>query len=42
MDRIDLETGEKTELSKHAAPVRCVAYSPTHCKSPFRPQLDSS
>ncbi|RSL63140.1 hypothetical protein CEP53_004522 [Fusarium sp. AF-6] len=30
VNRIDLETGEKTELSKHAAPVRCVAYSPTH------------
>lgn len=30
--RIDLESGEKTVLSKHAAPVRCVTYSRSHCK----------
>ncbi|KAK7397959.1 mitotic spindle checkpoint protein Bub3 [Neonectria punicea] len=30
VNRIDLESGEKTQLSKHAAPVRCVAYSRSH------------
>ncbi|KAF7560535.1 hypothetical protein G7046_g3624 [Stylonectria norvegica] len=30
VNRIDLESGEKTVLSKHAAPVRCVAYSVAH------------
>lgn len=33
MNRIDLETGEKTLLSKHAAPVRSIAYSPKFCES---------
>lgn len=33
--RIDLQSGEKTLLSKHAAPVRCVVYSPAHCKLSF-------
>ncbi|PNH40493.1 hypothetical protein VD0004_g6486 [Verticillium dahliae] len=26
--KIDLETGEKTSIAKHSAPVRCVVYSP--------------
>ncbi|KAF4126544.1 cell cycle arrest protein BUB3 [Geosmithia morbida] len=30
VNRIDLETGEMTALSKHAAPVRCVTYSRSH------------
>lgn len=28
--RLNLETGEKTPLSKHAAPVRCIVYSKDH------------
>ena len=32
--RVNLETGELTELSKHAAPVRCVAYSSEHGELP--------
>ncbi|ROT39420.1 mitotic checkpoint protein BUB3 [Sodiomyces alkalinus F11] len=28
--RIDLETGEKTSVVKHGAPVRCVVHSPQH------------
>ncbi|POR31450.1 Mitotic checkpoint protein BUB3.2 [Tolypocladium paradoxum] len=30
VNRINLESGEKTLLSKHEAPVRCVVYSPEH------------
>ena len=30
--RIDLESGDKTALSKHEAPVRCVTYSVGHGK----------
>ncbi|KAI5463803.1 WD40-repeat-containing domain protein [Mariannaea sp. PMI_226] len=30
VNRIDLQSGEKTVLSKHAAPVRCVSYSRSH------------
>ena len=30
LSRIDLSTGELTTLSRHTAPVRCVAYSPAH------------
>ena len=32
--RIDLESGEQSVLSKHAAPVRRVVYSRDHCASP--------
>lgn len=31
--KINLATGEQTVLSKHSEPVRCVVYSPEHCKS---------
>jgi len=30
VNKINLESGEMTALSKHAAPVRCVAYSKSH------------
>lgn len=30
VNQVDLNTGELTALSKHAAPVRCVAYSPEY------------
>lgn len=32
VSRVNLETGEMTALSKHAAPVCCVAYSPSYGK----------
>lgn len=35
VNRVDLQTGEFTALSKHAAPVRCVAYSPAYSKAPL-------
>ncbi|KAG9259185.1 WD40-repeat-containing domain protein [Emericellopsis atlantica] len=30
VNKVNLETGEMTEMSKHAAPARCVVYSPAH------------
>jgi cell cycle arrest protein BUB3 len=35
VNRVNLQTGEFTALSKHAAPVRCVAYSPSYSESAF-------
>ena len=33
--RINLESGEQTIMSAHAAPVKSVVYSKEHCKFPF-------
>ncbi|KAI6785212.1 Mitotic checkpoint protein BUB3-like protein [Emericellopsis cladophorae] len=30
VNKVNLETAEMTEMSKHAAPARCVVYSPAH------------